>query len=153
MSARRLRHTFLFNRQSHGEGTTPGEEGMGSITSPGADSLLVGSVSVLSPKYTKPALQAEKNWAYRRYKRNIAMTDCLQAGYNITRQSVIAVFFLYLWWARFFFRLQSGFSISWALTWPAEINPRLRTLSPCGSTHNCQSLVLGLGTLPVRQIA
>ena len=29
------------------------------------------------------------------------MTDCLQAGYNVTRQSVIAIFFLYLLCARF----------------------------------------------------
>ena len=28
--------------------------------------------------------------------------DCVQAGYSITRQSVIAIFFLYLWCARFF---------------------------------------------------
>ena len=31
------------------------------------------------------------------------MTNCLQAGYNITRQPAIAIFFLYLWCARLFF--------------------------------------------------
>ena len=35
-------------------------------------------------------------------QKNIAMTDCLQAGYSITRQSVTAIFFLYLWCASFF---------------------------------------------------
>ena len=30
------------------------------------------------------------------------MTDCLQAGYSITRQSVIDIFFLCLWYALFF---------------------------------------------------
>ena len=37
-----------------------------------------------------------------KYKQNIAMTDCLQAGCCITRQSIIAIFFLYLWYTRFF---------------------------------------------------
>ena len=30
------------------------------------------------------------------------MMGCLQSGYNITRQSVVAIIFLYLWGARFF---------------------------------------------------
>ena len=33
---------------------------------------------------------------------SIVMTDCLQAGCRITRQYVIAIFFLYWWWARVF---------------------------------------------------
>ena len=56
----------------------------------------------LGPRYTKPGLQGEKNRAHHKYKQNVAMTDCLQSGYSITRQSVIAISFLYLWWARFF---------------------------------------------------
>ena len=58
-------------------------------------------------------------------KQNLAMMDCLQAGYSITRQSVIAIFFLYLWWARFF-RLQSGVSITWALK--GELNSLVNPL-------------------------
>ena len=54
------------------------------------------TVFALGLRYTKPGLQAEKNRAHYKYKKNIAMTDCLQAGYSITRQSVIALFFLYL---------------------------------------------------------
>ena len=41
------------------------------------------------------------------------MTDCLQAGYSIGTQTVIPIFFLYLWYARFFSAWQSGLSISW----------------------------------------
>ena len=29
------------------------------------------------PRYTKPGLQAEKKRAHHKYKKNIAMTDCL----------------------------------------------------------------------------
>ena len=36
----------------------------------------------------------EKKRAHHKYKENIAMTDCLQAGYSITRQSVIAIIIL-----------------------------------------------------------
>ena len=61
----------------------------------------------LGPRYTKPGLQAEKKRIHHKYKKNIATTHCLQAGYSITRQSDIAIFFLYLWWARL--------NISWAL--------------------------------------
>ena len=43
------------------------------------------------------------------------MTNCLVILYPACRQPVIAIFCLYLWWARFFFPLQSGLSISWAL--------------------------------------
>ena len=64
---------------------------------------------------TKPGLQAEKNRAHHKYKKNIAMTNCLVILYPAWRQSVIAISFLYLWCARFFFRLQSGLSIFLAL--------------------------------------
>ena len=69
----------------------------------------------LGPRYPNPGLQAEKDRAHHKYKENIAMTDCLVILYPAWRQSVIAIFFSYLWWDRFFFRLQSGLSISWAL--------------------------------------
>ena len=48
----------------------------------------------LGPRYTKCGLQVEKNRAHYKYKKNIAMTDCLPAGYSIIWQSVIAIFFL-----------------------------------------------------------
>ena len=47
--------------------------------------------------------RVQKSRAHHRYKKNIATTDCLQAGYSITRQPVISIFYLYLWYARFFF--------------------------------------------------
>ena len=47
-------------------------------------------------------------------KKNIAMTEFLVILYPAWRRSFIAIFFLYLWFARFLFRLQSGLSISWA---------------------------------------
>ena len=59
-------------------------------------------IGLLGPRYTKPGLQAGKNRAHHKYKQNTEMTDCLQAGYSITRQFVVAVFCLYLWYARFF---------------------------------------------------
>ena len=34
-------------------------------------------VNFLSPRYTKPKLQAEKNQAHHKHKKNIAMTDCM----------------------------------------------------------------------------
>ena len=46
----------------------------------------------LGPRYTKPGLKAAKIRAHHKYKKNIAMTDCLQAG-----QSVIAIFSLYIY--------------------------------------------------------
>ena len=36
----------------------------------------------------------KNNRAFHKYKDNIAMTDCLRAGYSITKQSVIAIFFV-----------------------------------------------------------
>ena len=45
----------------------------------------------------------KKKRAHDKYEKNIAMADCLQAGHNITRQPVIAIFFLYLWCARLIF--------------------------------------------------
>ena len=42
-----------------------------------------------------------KNRAHHNYKKNIAVTDCLVILNPAWRHSVIAVFFLYLWWARF----------------------------------------------------
>ena len=57
------------------------------------------------PRYTNPGLQAEKKIrAHHKYKKNIAVTDCLQAGYSITRQPVIAIFFFFFYfcYARFF---------------------------------------------------
>ena len=50
-----------------------------------------------------PACRRKNKRAYDKYKKNIAMKDCLQAEYSIKRQSAIALFFLYLWSARFFF--------------------------------------------------
>ena len=42
----------------------------------------------------------------------LGLTDCLQAGYNIVRQSDIAIlFFFYIFDVLCFFRLQSGLSI------------------------------------------
>ena len=37
----------------------------------------------------------KKTTAHHKYIKNIAMTDCLQGGYNIIRQSVFALFILY----------------------------------------------------------
>ena len=71
------------------------------------------------------------------------MTDCLQAGYSITRQSVIAIYpFCINSELDFFFRLQSGLSISWAL----------RRESPLTSTgpEKVQALSLSLA-LPARK--
>ena len=62
-----------------------------------------------------PGCRRKKKRAHHKHKKNIAMTNYLQAGYNTPRQSVLAIFFLYKWPARFFFRLQSGLIISWAL--------------------------------------
>ena len=56
----------------------------------------------------KPELQAEKNRAHHNYKNNIAMTGCLVILYPAWRQSVIGIFFLYSWWARFFFTCSPG---------------------------------------------
>ena len=69
----------------------------------------------LGPRYTKPGQQAEKNRARHKYKKKMAMTDCLIILHPAWKKSVVAIFCLYLWWAWFFFRLQSGLSISWAL--------------------------------------
>ena len=55
---------------------------------------LWGSIR-LGTRYTKPGLQAAKKKKKQAHHKS-AMTDCLQAGYSITRQSVIAIFFLYL---------------------------------------------------------
>ena len=59
--------------------------------------FLTKAIHVLSSRYTKHGLQAEENRALHKYKKNIAMTDCLVILYPARRQSVIAMFFLYLW--------------------------------------------------------
>ena len=41
-------------------------------------------------------------------KKNVVMTDCLQAEYSISGQSVIAIFFLYLLCACFFSTCNTG---------------------------------------------
>ena len=46
---------------------------------------------------TELRLQVEKNRAHHKNKKNIAIADCLLAGYSITRQSVIATFSSYFW--------------------------------------------------------
>ena len=72
----------------------------------------------LGPRYTKPGLQAEKHEHTINSKRIIVMTDCLQAGYGITRQSAITIFFFKYMMCLFcfVFRLQSGLSkLIWAL--------------------------------------
>ena len=69
----------------------------------------------LGPRHTKPGLQAGKNRAHHKYKQNIAMTGCLQAGiqYNhIVRHRYILFVFMV---SSVFFRLQSRLSIFWAL--------------------------------------
>ena len=69
------------------------------------------------------------------------MTDSFQAGYSITRQSVIAIFSLYLLYAHFSFRLQSGLSISWALAYIL----RAHSFSPITPTpRGCTQLPLVL---------
>ena len=55
------------------------------------------SKSEIGLRHTNPGLLEEKNRAHHKYKKNVAMTGCLQAGYSVTRESVIAIFFLYLW--------------------------------------------------------
>ena len=63
----------------------------------------------LGPGCTKPGLQAEKkNRAQHKYKQNIAMTDCLQAGCRITRHSVIAIFFFVFMVCSIFFACNLG---------------------------------------------
>ena len=56
----------------------------------------------------QPQLMWTKPSSPRIQKKNIALTDCAQAGYSITRQSVIAIFFLFLWCARFFSACSPG---------------------------------------------
>ena len=48
----------------------------------------------LRPKIYQARTAGGKKQAHHKYKKNIAMTDCLQAGYSITRQSVIAFLFV-----------------------------------------------------------
>ena len=89
------------------------------------NSILVEMVlKELGWRYTLPGLQAKtkkkKKRAHHKYKKNIAMTDCQVIVYPACRQSVIAIFFLYLWCACFFFyRLQFGLHISWA--YPSQV--------------------------------
>ena len=47
----------------------------------------------LGPKYTKPGLQAEKNRAHHKYKKNIAITDCLVILYQLegSRSSLYSI--------------------------------------------------------------
>ena len=49
-----------------------------------------------------------KNRAHHKYKKNIAMTDCLVILCPAWRQSVFAIFCLYLWCARFFASCSPG---------------------------------------------
>ena len=57
----------------------------------------------LGPRYTKPGLQVEKKTELTiNSKKIIAMTGSLVILYPTWRQSVIAIYFLYLWWAGFF---------------------------------------------------
>ena len=74
-------------------------------------------MSLLGLKYTKPGLQAEKNQAHHKYKKNIhvAMTDCLVILYPASRQPVFAKFVCIYGTVFFFSNLKSGLSISWAL--------------------------------------
>ena len=65
-----------------------------------------------------PDWGGKRKWAHHKYKKKVAMTDCFQAECSITRQSVVAIFFLYLWCAMLgIFSLQSRLSISSALDW------------------------------------
>ena len=69
------------------------------------------------------------------------MTDCLQAGYSITTQSVITIIFLYLWYARFFFRLQSELGIFSVLAFDSQLGQsdrccQLLNISPGISNHD-----------------
>ena len=54
---------------------------------------------VLGPRYTRPGLQAVTNQVHHKYKKNIAMTDCLVLLNPAWRQPVIVIFFLYFWCA------------------------------------------------------
>ena len=61
--------------------------------------------SALSPKYTKPGLPAEK-----KYKKNIAMTDCLVILYPACRQPVIVIIlFVFMVSSVFFSSCSPGF--------------------------------------------
>ena len=66
------------------------------------------SVAYKAQDILSPDCRRKKNRAHHQYKKNIAMTDCFQAGYSITRQSVVAIFFLYLWCARSFSACSPG---------------------------------------------
>ena len=56
-----------------------------------------------------------KKASHHKCKQNIAMKDCLQAGYSKTSQSVIAIIIFVFMVSSVFWRLQSGLSISRAL--------------------------------------
>ena len=64
---------------------------------PRADTVFFTAQDIL-----RPGCRRKKKRAQHKYQMNRAVTDFLQAGYNITRQSIIAIFFLCLWWARLF---------------------------------------------------
>ena len=43
------------------------------------EQIVSNEVYTLGPRYAKPGLQAEKNRVHHNYKKNIVMTECLQA--------------------------------------------------------------------------
>ena len=76
---------------------------------------------------------AEKNRIQHRYKKNIAMTDRLVILYQVWRQSVIAIFCLYLWGARFFSACTPG--LIYLGPW-STMTIRLIKTADCCQQHN-----------------